>query len=218
MQRLKEAFVYSVSDPNWIKKVGRFWLYYVLYLTLPCLFGYFFRVLGRNLEDPEDDELPPFDNIGNLWWTGFCRYLQLGLPLVIPCSLNMMVFGAVAASSFRAPQSEFPAQFYIFFGIHGLITLTLFFLFPAYCLQLAMTSDWRSLFRFQETRKVIGGNPLAYLGLVAVMWLAFPAALVAMMLSVVGLLLIIPSVPLMMFAYARLLALYYHDYLAETGK
>jgi Protein of unknown function (DUF4013) len=211
LNKLKDALVYPIGDPNWIKKVGMWLLYYVLYLTAPALFGHYLSILKKTMDSPEEEEIPGFDSLWELWKKGFLSLLAIGAVQIVPGGLNMLACGAWMSTFDPKGLDGFPVPFLIFVGIHCAIILATVVFFPAACLQLTTApGGWRSLFRFKEIWNIATAKPGEYLLLAFFPFLAW-CAIVLCALTGIGLLLCIPGLPLMIFSHARLTGFYYRD-------
>ncbi len=216
--RLKEAIVYPISDPNWLNKIGMWFLYYVLYVTAPALFGHYLSILERTIAHPDDEEMPGFKPLWGLWKKGFLNLLAIALVQIVPAVLNMAACTIWMVTSAPENPDGFPIPFLIFFGIHGAIVLATILFFPAACIQLT-TADggWQSIFRFKEVWHITTAKPSQYL-LVAFFPILAWCAFAICALTGVGLLLCIPGLPLLIFSHARLTGLYYRDNIKADSK
>ena len=207
VSRIKEAIIYPIGDPNWLKKIGMWWLYCVLYVTSPALFGHYFAIIDKTIEDFEEEKLPEFDSLWPLWKRGFLNFVVMGMPMFIPAVLNMAAMMTFVLTMGPQEMDGFPTPVLIFFGIHVLLCLGNFILFPAFILQLATSKEYQSVFRFREIAGIINANLGQYLVLVLYPLLAYFAMLLVA-LTGVGLVLWLPGLPILFFAHARLVGLY----------
>ena len=212
-KKLKEAFVFPMGDPNWLNKMGYWWLFYLLYITSPIVFGHYIELVKQSMTDPDEETLPVFDDLWGMWKSGLGKMLAAGLPLTGLAMINMacmMVVGGFSGNS--GPNG----LFFVFFTIHFILCFGMMIFWPAFLLQLLDKNDWTSVFRLGEVFKIATANVGAYLMVALVypflMWLC----MVATAMTIVGLILFLPGIPLAMMAHARLIGLYYNENIRQS--
>lgn len=213
MKRVREAVEFPLGDPTWLSKIGYWWLFYILYITSPAIFGHYFALVKQTIDDPTDETLPTFDNLWELWKSGFVKLFAAGLPMMGLAMLNMACVGTAMGV---LEQEKLRAVFPIFMVIHFLIAVGMMVTWPAFIVQMVNTGQWNSVFRLGEVWQIItanfGGYLLLSIGFPFLGWLA----MIATALTGIGLLLWIPGLPILMLAHARLTGLYYYHNCRET--
>lgn len=202
LKRIKEALLYPVSDPTWLKKSTNWWCLGVLYLTIPLLVVHFFEVVRKAACRPEDEPLPEFEQTlkgllrGLLW----CLAI-LGLPYTVLLSIWLL---SISLNLSEAGLDQVSIMM-------TCVCLAWAITLPAAAINFSVHSDYLTTFRPRKLLETAMLNPKQYLFL-----LFLPPALLAVLLCLgyfvpVFLIWLVPALPLFTFSYARLLGFYYRD-------
>ena len=214
LNKVKESVVYPFADPNWLKRVGYWLLYYLLSITTPALFGHYLKIVEQTATDVENETIPEFEDVWELWKRGFLSLLGVGFLQVIPALLNMLAAFYFISTHDPDQGTGPPTGFLVCFGIHALLLFLTLFLFPAFSIQVTKTKDWQSLFKLREVASITRANIGSYIVLVFFPFFSW-LALALLTFTGIGVLLVIPALPLVFFAHARLTGHYYRDYVLQ---
>jgi Protein of unknown function (DUF4013) len=209
---LKENVEFTFSDPEWVVKMLKLCLSYILFFTIPAVMGYQLAVI-REAADGEDEKLPEFgSNFGSLWMKG----LVFGFMLCVVVMIPIMGFGAIGVGAAMALDGGGNEGVAAVLGVSGLLLFLLFcfvigILIPALMLRYAMTGSVSSLFDIRAAFSDIKQGPSDYAVIVIVPILGqFLAGLVSA--TGIGMVLVIPLTVLIMIVQARMLGNYYRAY------
>lgn len=199
-KRLKDIFLYPVSDATWLGKMSSWWILYVFYLTIPILGLHFRDIVEKTIRHPEDDTLPEVDQTVKGWAKGMGFVLCLFTPILV---IWVVAFALACSPSSHQP----PDQSVMLIGT-GVVFLYCLLL-PAIVLRLATLGLYSfSVFNPKEIIATITLNFGEYLLL-----LVAPAVVIATVVAVAFqtplVMAWIPVSPLLIMSYARALGLYY---------
>lgn len=199
VKRLKDIFLYPVSDATWLGKMSSWWILYVFYFTIPVLMLHFRAIVEKTIYQPEDDTLPEVEQTVKGWAKGMGFALCLFTPI-----LAIWVV-AIALSCSAAPNQP-PNQSIMLMGTGVVLLYCL--LLPAIVLRLALMGFNFSVFNPKAIIATTTLNLGEYL-LLLVAPAVFAVLVVAVAYHTPLVMAWIPISPLLIMSYARALGLYY---------
>jgi len=215
LKEMKEAVLYPVSDPNWARAVGRWWLCYLLAPLIPLLFHSYQQMLKQSIEDPERESLPPIEFSFQGWLSGLCFLFTTWAPAYVGGFVNMGLCGVYLTQMTPDPTAHHPpVGFMIFFFIHVVLVLLNIIFTPALLLQISRKEDSFSVFRFREVWSIVRAAPVEYAALLLFPFLG-ALTLWVCAVTIVGLIFVIPALPIFVLGHARYLGAYARRHLTD---